>query len=192
VDCPSVTALQESAVRSFNIILYHKLQLGQLELGIMKNHVLNNIKDSWVERAKTTDVPYIKSIVVAAFSKYIDLLGHPPGPMNADYNQLVETQNLYVLRVNGDVLGSICLSREGDSIMVTNLVVDPAAQGRGYGHVLINYAEKMAHTQSLPAVTLYTNVKFVDNIAFYTKIGFIIAGRKTGDGFVRLLFRKNV
>lgn len=112
--------------------------------------------------------------------------------MIADYNQLAETQNLYVLRVHGNLLGSVCLSAEDDSIVVSNLVVDPAAQGRGYGRTLINYAERVALAQGLQAVTLYTNVKFFDNIAFYTKIGYTDSGRKTGEGFVRVLFRKNL
>jgi GNAT superfamily N-acetyltransferase len=161
----------------------------------MESHILNEIGNDLgdgVERAKAVDVPYIKSMVVAAFSKYIDRLGHPPGPMNADYNQLVESQTLYVLRINGDVLGAVCLSKEDDSIMVSNLVVDPASQGLGYGRVLISFAERMALAQGLAAVTLYTNVKFVENIAFYTRIGFTDIGRKTGEGFVRVHFRKSL
>lgn len=162
----------------------------------MAGHSLNKIEDDigngLVEKAKSEDVPYIKLMVVAAFTKYIKRLGHPPGPMDADYNQLIECGTLYVLRINGEVRGAVCLSQKDDSIMVTNLVVDPAAQGRGYGRVLIRYAEKLAHAQGLTAVALYTNVKFVENIAFYTKIGFTDAGRLTGDGWVRVYFRKNI
>jgi GNAT superfamily N-acetyltransferase len=179
-----------------NFTSCYKLRLEQERRGTMESHDLtrkeNDIGDGIVESAKNEDVPYIRSMIVAAFSKYIDRLGHPPGPMTADYNRLIELEILYVLRINGDVLGAVCLAQEGDSIMVTNLVVDPATQGRGYGRVLINYAERMAISKGLAAVALYTNVKFVENIAFYTRIGFIDSGRLTGDGFVRVYFRKNI
>jgi len=158
----------------------------------MDNLAPNRVEDLVVETAKAEDVPTIKPMVDAAYSKYIERLGKLPAAMTADYDKLVETQSLYVLRVSGNVVGSILLSRDDDSIKVNNLVVDPSAQGRGYSRVLMDHAEDMARAQGLAAVTLFTNEKMHENIALYTKIGFTETGRKTEDGFNRVFFRKSL
>jgi ribosomal protein S18 acetylase RimI-like enzyme len=145
-----------------------------------------------VEVAKAEDVPAIKPMVDAAYSKYIERLGQLPAAMTADYVKLAETQNLHVLRAGSNVVGSVLLSKDGDSVKVSNLVVDPATQGRGYGRVLMEHAEDMARTQGLAAVTLFTNEKMHENIALYTKLGFTETGRKTEDGFDRVFFRKEL
>ena len=148
--------------------------------------------DLLVRVAGAEDVSAIRSMVHAAYSKYVERLGRPPAPMTANYDRLVETRNVYVLRVGGSVVGSILLARGGDSIKVNNLVVDPSAQGRGYGRVLMDFAEDMARAQGLAAVTLFTNEKMHENIALYRKIGFTETGRKTENGFNRVFFRKDL
>ena len=158
----------------------------------MGNLALSRVGSLVVETAKAEDVPAIKPMVDAAYSKYIERLGKLPAAMTADYDKLVETQSLYVLRAGGNVVGSILLSRDDDSIKVNNLVVDPSAQGRGYSRVLMDHAEDMARAQGLAAVTLFTNERMHENIALYTKIGFTETGRKTEDGFNRVFFRKDV
>ena len=158
----------------------------------MDNLAPNRVEDLVVETAKAEDVPTIKPMIDAAYSKYIERLGKLPAAMTADYDKLVETQSLYVLRVSGNVVGSILLSRDDDSIKVNNLVVDPSAQGRGYSRVLMDHAEDMARAQSLAAITLFTNEKMHENITLYRKIGFTETSRKTEDGFNRVFFRKNV
>jgi len=152
----------------------------------------NRAESLLVETAKAEDVAAIRAMVDAAYSKYTERLGKLPAAMTADYDKLVEAHGLYVLRVGGDVVGTVLLTKEGDSIKVNNLVVHPSVQGRGYSRVLMEHAEDMARAQGLPAVTLFTNEKMHENIALYTKIGFTETGRKTEDGFNRVFFRKNV
>ena len=158
----------------------------------MDDPALNRVEGLVVEIAKARDVPAIKPMVDAAYSKYIERLGKLPAAMTADYGKLAETRSLYVLRAGSNVVGSVLLSRDGDSIKVSNLVVDPAAQGRGYGRVLMDHAEDMARAQGLAAVTLFTNEKMYENIALYRNIGFTETGRKTEDGFARVFFRKKL
>jgi len=158
----------------------------------MDDLALNRAESSVVEIAKAEDVRAIKPMVDAASSKYIERLGKLPAAMTADYDKLVETRNVYVLRADGNVVGSVLLSKGEDSIKVSNLVVDPAVQGRGYGRVLMDHAESMARAQGLAAVTLFTNRKMHENIALYRKIGFTETGRNTEDGFARVFFRKEL
>ncbi len=158
----------------------------------MDNLALDRIETLVVETAKAEDVPAIKLMIDAAYSKYIERFGKLPAAMTSDCDKLVETQSLYVLRVGSSVIGSVLLSRDGDSIKVNNLVVEPSAQGRGYSRVLMGHAEDMARAQGLAAVTLFTNERMHENIALYTKIGFTETGRKTEDGFNRVFFRKGL
>ncbi len=158
----------------------------------MDNLASKPVEKPVVERAKAEDAPVIRQMVDDAYSKYIERLGKLPAAMNSDYDKLIETQNVYVLRIGGHVVGSILLSRDGDAIKVSNLVVDPSAQGCGYGRVLMDYAEDTARARGLAAVTLFTNEKMHENIALYTKIGFTETSRKAEDGFNRVFFRKNL
>ncbi|WP_219858294.1 hypothetical protein [Stutzerimonas azotifigens] len=86
-----------------------------------------------IERAQATDIAPIKSIVVAAYSKYIERIGKPPAPVTENYEELIRLQGLYVLRLDGDVVGAIHLSKTGDSMSIGNLVVDPPVPGPWLG-----------------------------------------------------------
>jgi GNAT superfamily N-acetyltransferase len=158
----------------------------------MDTTAFKNAQIAVVDRANANDVSAIESMVIAAYSKYIERLGKMPAPMTADYKKLVESQNVYVLRVNGAALGAVCLYRADDSIAVDDLVVAPSSQGCGYGRVLMTYGEDMAIAEGLGAITLYTNERMYENIAIYLKMGFTETHRKTEDGFDRVFFRKNL
>ncbi len=159
--------------------------------------------------AVPTHTTAIKSLFTAAFTKYIERMGKPPAPMLADYTNL---DGVFVLLTaatpsssstqfipnpsldagNDTVLGSITLTEdpETDSIKVNNLVVDPAAQGRGYGRALIEFAEARAREAGREAVSLATNVKMVENIGLYKKLGFVEVGRGMENGYERVFMRK--
>ena len=149
-----------------------------------------------LKRAETEDVPAIKTMVDAAYSKYIERIGKPPAPMAADYYQLLSVCNIFILRTadTNAAVGSIVLRQDDelDTIKINNLVVDPAAQGRGYGRVLMDYAEKVARVQGRKALTLFTNIKMHENLGLYLKLGFVETGRRTEDGYERVYFRKDL
>lgn len=151
-----------------------------------------NPEEPVIEIAKAQDAPYIKAIVDAAYSEYIEPMGMIPAAMRVQYDKLVQTQKVYVLRVGGEVVGSIILGRDGDSITVNNLVVAPSLQGRGFGRLLLNFAEDKVLEQGLAAVQLFANEKMYGNLSLYPKMGFIETGRRTEDGFNRVYFRKNI
>lgn len=120
-----------------------------------------------IEIAVRDDVAALKPVVEAAYSKYIQRLGKLPAPMTVNYHELVDTRNVHVLRVAGNLLGSIVLYPDGDT-------------------------EEMARSLGLTSISLYTNVKTHENIALYTKIGFMATDRKVEAGFERVHFRKNL
>ncbi|KAJ5975559.1 acyl-CoA N-acyltransferase [Penicillium waksmanii] len=152
-------------------------------------------KGVFIIEASVDDVPAIKSMVDSAYSKYIDRIGQPPAPMLEDYYSVLQTSPVFVLKDNNHTsIGAIMFSCDNGTMAmkIKNLVVSPAAQGRGYGRVLMNYAENFAISQNILALELYTNVKMHENIQLYAKLGFSEEGRRTEDGFERVYFRKDL
>lgn len=157
-----------------------------------------------LSRATLADAPALQALVNAAYTKYIPRIGRPPAPMNTDYAALIASTgkyNVHMLRAgppdNSDsnvVVGAVVLADHAhdDAVHVDNLVVNPAAQGRGYGRVLMDVAEKYAWEQKRSALTLHTNEKMVENVAIYTKMGFVEVDRRVEDGYHRVYFRKTL
>ncbi|KAI5456011.1 acyl-CoA N-acyltransferase [Mariannaea sp. PMI_226] len=152
--------------------------------------------ETHILKARTEDIPIIRGMVNAAYTKYIERIGKPPAPMNTDYDELMKTHDIFVLESNEDqrVVGSIIIAvdQESESIKINNLVVDPTSQGRGYGRILMNFAEEFARSQGFAALTLFTNVKMYENLALYPKMGFVETERRTEEGYERVYFRKNL
>ncbi|KAL1876263.1 hypothetical protein Daus18300_002891 [Diaporthe australafricana] len=152
--------------------------------------------DVVIEKAAPSDAEAIKQIVMSAYSKYVPRMGgQEPAPMTADYHTIIasHSQEVFILRRESDgiVLGSILLSDPGDgSVKVNNLVIDSAAQGRGYGRLLMGFAEDVASARGRIALTLFTNEKMSENIVLYPKMGFVEVERKVEDGYSRVYFRK--
>lgn len=151
-------------------------------------------QDVFITEATVDDVPAIIMMVDAAYSKYIDRMGKRPAPMDEDYYSVVQTSPTFVFKEDGITIGAIMIScdNEANSVMINNLVVDPAAQGRGLGRVLMNYAESFAISRGISTLKLYTNIKMYENIQLYGKMGFSEDGRKTEDGFERVYFCKKL
>lgn len=147
-----------------------------------------------IEPASPDDAPAINALVAASYTKYISRMGKPPAPMLQDYHTLIPSQNIYVLRLNHQLVGSIYVrvDREGGSMKVRSLVVDPSMQGRGYGRLLMGFAEDLARERGVDAVELFTNVMMWENVAMYEKLGFGETGRRTEEGFERVFFRKKL
>ncbi|GGJ97963.1 acetyltransferase [Pseudomonas matsuisoli] len=145
-----------------------------------------------IDKAGPADADTIKAIVVAAYTKYVERMGKQPAPMSTDYSALIRSGGLYALRIDGRIVGAIVLAKTPDSISINNLVVDPALQGHGLGRLLMEFAEKMARSENLPALTLFTNEKMHENIVLYKKIGFVEIDRKFDQGFNRVYFRKQL
>ncbi|KAL3488739.1 acyl-CoA N-acyltransferase [Aspergillus germanicus] len=147
-----------------------------------------------VMKATLADIERIESMIRAAFTKYIERIGKPPSPLLLNYNEIIQTHEVYVLQDKSTIQGSIILEAvdESNTLEVGSLVVDPAAQGRGYGRILMEFAEERARAQARRALTLYTNVKMWENLGLYRKLGFVEVGRRVQDGYERVFFEKDI
>lgn len=140
--------------------------------------------------ATASDVPSIEAIVEAAYSPYIERIGRQPGPMLEDYRQLVETGDVHVLDNAGQVQGFIVLLNENGAFVLDNLAVAPAAQGLGFGRLLMDFAEQQARDAGYPAIHLYTNETMTENIALYARRGYTETHRAVECGLHRVYMSK--
>lgn len=147
---------------------------------------------AYIRKAEAIDVPEIEGIIVDAYSKYISRLGTKPAPMESDYYNLLDTQEMFVCERDKIVVGTIILAQAENSLRIDNVAISPLAQGNGYGKILMQFAELMATWRDYTVITLYTNERMVENIALYIKMGFTETDRRTANGFNRVFFRKEI
>ncbi|WP_395639914.1 GNAT family N-acetyltransferase [Pseudolysinimonas sp.] len=144
-----------------------------------------------IRPARQDDLAAIERIVHDAYRGYIPRMGTKPGPMLADYASVLATRLVDVVD-DGEILGVVVLDREADGMLLENVAVAPAAQGRGLGRMLIRHAEARAREAGCPTIRLYTHVTMVENLALYERVGYIETGRGDSEGFDRVFLSKRL
>jgi ribosomal protein S18 acetylase RimI-like enzyme len=142
--------------------------------------------------AADEDVAVLRVIATAAYEGYVPRIGRAPAPMTADYTQAVRSGHAWVAADHGEVVGFVILIPESGYLLLENVAVLPAAQGRGIGARLLALAEDQAHRLGLGEVQLYTNEAMTENLAYYPRHGYTETGRAEQDGFRRVFFRKRL
>src|SRR5258707_4551831 len=128
--------------------------------------------------ARPADRAAIERIVRAAYGLYVERIGKPPGPMLDDYTALISDGRVSVLEEADRTMAAIIvLLPEPDHLLLDNIAVRPDRQGQGLGRRLIAFAEEQARRLGHSEVRLYTHEKMTENIALYTRLGFVETGR---------------
>ncbi len=127
-----------------------------------------------IRRAIPADAPAIRSLTRDAYAKWVPLIGREPWPMIADYDVAVRNPLIDLLMVDGDLVALVEMIARPDCLMVENLAVAPAHQSRGYGRLLMQHAEQVAAALGQSTLRLYTNQRFTENIALYSRLGYQI------------------
>ena len=142
--------------------------------------------------ARSGEADALRQLVSDAYTHYIVRMGKPPGPMLDDYARRIAAGQAWVLDVDGVIAGLIVLEEDGGSLLLDNVAVSPAAQGKGYGRALIAFAEDEARRLGYAELRLYTNVVMTENIALYERLGFRQTGRISEKGFERIYMVKTL
>ncbi|MFJ2411980.1 GNAT family N-acetyltransferase [Pseudomonas sp. NPDC087814] len=142
-----------------------------------------------IRPATVDDIAAIEAIVHAAYSPYIQRIGRKPGPMLDDYRQQVAAERVHVLESAGQVRGFVVLIHHDEYLLLDNLAVDPGVQGLGYGRLLLGFAEGQARHGS---IRLYTNEAMTENIALYTRKGYVETHRAEENGLRRVYMQKDL
>lgn len=140
--------------------------------------------------AEPGDLSAVEALVKAAYTPYVARIGREPGPMLDDYRALI-AQGVVRLATEADaVLGLLVVLPDVDALLLDNIAVAPDAQGRGVGRRLLAVAEDIARARGYRAIKLYTNEMMTENIAIYTRLGYVETHRVEEKGFRRVYMRK--
>jgi N-acetylglutamate synthase-like GNAT family acetyltransferase len=143
-----------------------------------------------IRPATAADVPAVRELVGAAYRRYVPRMGREPAPMTADYAAIVAAGRAWVAEADGRLAGLVVLVP--DHLLLENVAVDPAQQGRGVGSVLLAFADEHARALGLPEVRLYTNEMMTENLAYYPRRGYVETHRTEEHGFNRVFFTKRL
>lgn len=122
--------------------------------------------------ATAEDAGAIRSLTREAYSKWVPVLGREPLPMTADYAEAVKKHRIDLLYLDGKLVALIEMIPKADHLLIENVAVSPAFQGRGLGRKLLTHAEQVAAQLRLPVIKLYTNKLFTENLRLYQKLGY--------------------
>ena len=145
-----------------------------------------------IRRATNDDVANIKCCAEKAYAIYVERMGKKPAPMVADFAALVARGHVFVLEIDGNLVGFIVCFGNRDHFHIENVAVFPEFTGRGYGARLIGFAETEALSQGYSRLELYTNEKMLENLTLYPKLGYEEFARQRQDGFSRVFFCKQL
>lgn len=145
-----------------------------------------------IRLAQKADRAYVEAIVEAAYRPYLERMDRPPGPMVDDYGKRIAAGQAHVLEDDGKIVGILVLEPGDDFLLLDNIAIDPACQGRGYGKILMDFAEEEARRRTFNAIVLYTNEVMRENIAIYQRLGYTEVERKAVAGYDRVYMRKTL
>lgn len=89
-----------------------------------------------IRRASVADAPAVAACVVAAYARWVPVIGAEPGPMRQDYEQVLATEQGYVAEAAGRVVGVLVLSLTAEGFLLENVAVHPGSAGAGLGPCL--------------------------------------------------------
>src|SRR4051812_39072618 len=126
-----------------------------------------------IRLAHSYDAETVQTLVRAAYARWIERFGREPSPMQDDYAQRIADGEVWVLEDDERLIGCVMLRDGPQALMVPNLAVVPAAQGKGYGRKLLTFAEMEARRRGFAELRLFVNTLMTENIESYRHVGFV-------------------
>jgi len=129
--------------------------------------------------AHLSDALAVQDISAEAYIPvYQTIIGAAPKPAHEDYTDRIERGEVWILDLEDGPSGVIVLEPTAEALLIYSIAVRPRYQGRGYGKLLLAFAEQRAAATGLPEVRLYTNRRMEQNVAFYLKFGYCETGTR--------------
>jgi ribosomal protein S18 acetylase RimI-like enzyme len=138
------------------------------------------------------DVPRLTELVQAAYGHYVERLGGPPRPMVDDYADVVRRNQVIVAERGGMLVGIVVLGIDDEGLFVDNVAVDPSHQGSGVGRALLEHAESEARRQGFDSIYLYTHELMTENLALYSRAGYLEYDRRPHGDACLVYLRKRL
>ena len=142
--------------------------------------------------ATESDVPSVAALVKAAYRHYVERLGMQPRPMTDDYPAVIRDRQVSVAEHDGAIVGVVVLTLTDEGFLVDNVAVHPSRRGTGLGRALLQFAEAEARRAGFDALHLYTHEQMTENLALYSRIGYLEYDRRSQGGFSLVYMRKQL
>jgi ribosomal protein S18 acetylase RimI-like enzyme len=142
--------------------------------------------------ATAEDVDTLRSLTRDAYSKWVLVIGREPKPMTADYAEAVNKHRIDLLYLDGKVAALIEMIPDAHHLLMENVAVSPAFQGRRLGRMLLAHAEQVAASLGHSKIKLYTNKLFAENVRFYKKLGYGVDREEAWTGGVAVHMSKSL
>jgi ribosomal protein S18 acetylase RimI-like enzyme len=142
--------------------------------------------------ADAADASKLAELVDAAYGHYVERIGGPPRPMTDDYAEVIRDRRVTVAEVHGAIVGVVVLAVTDEGFLVDNVAVHPAHRGTGLGRALLQLAEAEARRAGFDSVYLYTHEKMTENLALYSRIGYVEYDRRSQGAFSLVYLRKQL
>jgi GNAT superfamily N-acetyltransferase len=127
-----------------------------------------------IRPALSEDAARIRDLTRAAYAKWVALIGREPLPMQADYQRAVAEHTIDLLIVDCALAGLVETILRSDHLWIENVAVAPERQGRGFGRLLLDQAERRAIQSGRAEIRLLTNQAFTANLELYARRGYSV------------------
>ena len=131
-----------------------------------------SMTEQTIRPADAGDYSAVRACSRSAYRIFAERLGYEPKPMVADYLTLIAERRVWVLVEGATLAGVLVLLPEPGHLLVYSIAVQPERQGKGYGRRLVAFAENLARDDGYKCVSLYTNERMAENVAFYEALGY--------------------
>ena len=148
--------------------------------------------DRSFRQAVPSDASRVAELVDSAYRHYVERIGTIPGPMTDDYEEVIRNHDVTVAERDGDIVGVIVLRVTDEGFLIDNVAVHPSQRGRGLGQALLELAEAEARRAGFGSVYLYTHEKMTENLALYSRIGYVEYDRRSQEDFFLVYMRKHL
>jgi ribosomal protein S18 acetylase RimI-like enzyme len=140
--------------------------------------------------ATGSDAASVAALVDAAYGHYVERLGMLPGPMTDDYAEVIRDRQVTVAEHDGAIVVVLSVTDEG--FLVDNVAVHPSRRRMGLGRALLLFAEAEARRAGFDAIHLYTHEQMTENLALYSRIGYVEYDRRSQGSFSLVYMRKQL
>lgn len=138
------------------------------------------------------DAAKIVALINAAYGHYIERIGILPRPMTEDYKEVIDNHRVTVSEREGAIAGVLVLTIDDEGFQINNVAVDPTHRGKGLGKALLEFAEAEARRAGFNSIYLFTHEKMTENLALYSRIGYVEYDRRSQGAFSLVYMRKRL
>lgn len=142
--------------------------------------------------ATDADAAEVAALVDDAYEHWVERLGVVPRPMTDDYTEVIRERRVTVAESDNTIVGVLVLDVTDEGFVIDNVAVHPSVRGTGLGRTLLELAESEARRAGFDSIYLYTHEKASDNIALYSRIGYVEYDRRSQGDFSVVFMRKRL